>query len=41
MMTCFAPSPYRAPQRRNPPIVNASVLKEQLDKQIEAFRRNN
>ena len=41
MMTCFAPSPYRAPQRRNPPIVNASALKAMLDAQVEAFRRKN
>tara|TARA_B100000035_G_scaffold212441_1_gene182050 strand:+ start:1331 stop:1486 length:156 start_codon:yes stop_codon:yes gene_type:complete len=35
----FAPSPYRGPQRRHPPLVNAKVLKDLIDAQIEAFRR--
>ena len=34
----FAPSPYRGPQRRNPPLVDAHVLKEQIDAQLAAFR---
>ena len=41
MPIIFAPSSYREPQRRNPKPVDAAALKQEIDAQVEAFRRKN
>lgn len=37
-MSRFAPGPYRGPQRRNPPLVDANKLAQTIAEQIYDFR---